>query len=205
MADVIDAGDVVTTRDLALDFLKPLAARDWTAPIPDLDWNCETTLRHMIKAQSMYAAHLGSRATRRIPMKGDLDPELGIDALLDNLRAQVSVLAAVIRDAQPDARSWHNSGMTDPSGYCAMSCDEVLVHTWDIGRGLGDRFELPASVCARVVPRLFPMWAPIDADPRDALLWCNGRIALPDRQRHGPDWGWWSRPIEEWNGTGSDT
>jgi uncharacterized protein (TIGR03083 family) len=205
MADVIDAGDVVTTRDLALDFLKPLAARDWTAPIPDLDWNCETTLRHMIKAQSMYAAHLGSRATRRIPMKGDLDPELGIDALLDNLRAQVSVLAAVIRDAQPDARSWHNSGMTDPSGYCAMSCDEVLVHTWDIGRGLGDRFELPASVCARVVPRLFPMWGPIDADPGDALLWCTGRIALPDRQRQGPDWGWWSRPIEEWNGTGSDT
>jgi hypothetical protein len=52
MTDVIDAGDVVTTRDLALDFLTPLAARDWTAPIPDLDWNCETTLRHMIKAQS---------------------------------------------------------------------------------------------------------------------------------------------------------
>jgi uncharacterized protein (TIGR03083 family) len=204
MADVIDAGDVVTTRDLVLDFLAPLAARDWTAPIPDLDWNCETTLRHMIKAQSMYAAHLASRAERRIPMKGDLDAELGIAALLDNLRAQVSVLAAVIRDSRPDARSWHNSGMTDATGYCAMSCDELLVHTWDIGRGLGEAFELPAAVCARVIPRLFPMWAPIDADPPDALLWCNGRIALPDRPRQSPNWGWWSRPVGEWDGTDPD-
>jgi hypothetical protein len=56
MGDVIDAGDVVTTRDLVLSFLTPLAPRDWGAPIPDLKWNCEMTLRHMIKAQAMYAA-----------------------------------------------------------------------------------------------------------------------------------------------------
>jgi len=52
MGDVIDAGDVVTTRDLVLSFLTPLATRDWAASIPDLEWNCETTLRHMIKAQA---------------------------------------------------------------------------------------------------------------------------------------------------------
>jgi hypothetical protein len=40
MADVIDAGDVVTTRDLVLAFLTPLAARDWAAgaaALPDVD------------------------------------------------------------------------------------------------------------------------------------------------------------------------
>jgi len=114
---VIDAGDVVTTRDLVLAFLTPLAKRDWAAPIPDLEWDCETTLRHMIRAQSIYAAHLATRAKQRLPLSREVDPGLGIDALLDNLRAQVSVLAAVIRDAPPEARSWHNSGMTDPSGY----------------------------------------------------------------------------------------
>lgn len=197
---MIDAGDVVTTRDLVMAFLTPRASRDWTAPVPDLDWNCEMTLRHMIRAQSIYAAHLATRATLRLPMSRELDSDLGIDALLDNLRAQVSVLAAVIRDAPPDARSWHNSGMTDPSGYCAMACDELLVHTWDIGRGLEEPFELPAALCAQVVPRLFPMWSPIEADPCDAFLWCNGRIALPDRPRQSGDWGWWSRPLEEWDG-----
>jgi len=94
--------------------------------------------------------------------------------------------------------------MTDPTGYCAMACDELLVHTWDIGRGLGEPFELPSAVCARVVSRLFPMWMPIEADPREALLWCNGRIALSDRPRQGEDWGWWSRPLEEWDGTDPD-
>lgn len=201
---MIDAADVVTTRGLVLAFLTPLAERDWAAPIPDLEWDCETTLRHMISAQSIYAAHLATRAKQRLPLSRAVDPGLGIEALLENLRAQVAILAAVIRDAPPEARAWHNSGMTDPSGYCAMSCDELLVHTWDIGRGLGESFELPVAVCARVVPRLFPMWMPIDADPRDAFLWCNGRIALPDLPRQSEDSGWWSRPLEEWDGTDPD-
>lgn len=201
---MIDAADVVTTRGLVLAFLTPLAERDWAAPIPDLEWDCETTLRHMISAQSIYAAHLATRAKQRLPLSRAVDPGLGIEALLENLRAQVAILAAVIRDAPPEARAWHNSGVTDPSGYCAMSCDELLVHTWDIGRGLGESFELPVAVCARVVPRLFPMWMPIDADPRDAFLWCNGRIALPDLPRQSEDWGWWSRPLEEWDGTDPD-
>jgi Mycothiol maleylpyruvate isomerase N-terminal domain len=148
MGGVIDAGDVVTTRDLVLAFLTPLAARDCAAPVPDLEWNCEMTLRHMIRAQTMYAAHLATRATQRLAMSRELDPGLSIDALLDNLRAQVSVLAAVIRDARPEARAWHNSGMTDPTGYCAMSCDELLVHTWDIGPGSVSRSSCPLP-CAR--------------------------------------------------------
>lgn len=201
---MIDAGDVVATRDLVLAFLMPLSTRDWAAPVPDLEWDCTTTLRHMITAQGIDAAHLATRSTRRLPVSRHLDPGLSIDALLDNLWARVSVLAAVIRDAPPDARGWHNTGMTDPSGFAAMACDELLIHTWDIGRGFGEPFELPLAVCERVVPRLFPMWTPIDADPRDALLWCNGRIELQDRPRQGGDWGWWSRPLSEWDGTDPD-
>jgi uncharacterized protein (TIGR03083 family) len=200
----VDADDVIATRDLVMSFLTPLAARDWTSPIPDLEWDCEVTLRHMIRAQSFYAARLATRTTRRTELSREVDAGLSIDALLENLYAQVSVLAAVVRAAPPEARGWHNSGMSDPSGFSAMSCDEVLVHTWDIGRGFGESLELPAELCGRVVTRLFPMWAPIDADPRDAFLWCNGRIALPDRPRQDADWGWWSQPLEEWDGSDPD-
>jgi uncharacterized protein (TIGR03083 family) len=201
---VVSASDVVATRDLALGFLTPLAGRDWSAPVPDLDWDCEATLRHMITAQNFYSAHLATRTPRRLEVSRDVTAGLSITALLDILRAQVSVLAAVIRDAPDDARSWHASGMTDPGGYSAMSCDELLVHTWDIGRGLSVPFALPEALCARLVPRLFPMWAPIAGDARDAFLWCNGRIALPDRPRQGGDWGWWSAPLEEFDGTDPD-
>jgi uncharacterized protein (TIGR03083 family) len=202
--DLVTAADVVATRDQVLGFLRPLRGLDWHAPVPDLEWNCEETLRHAINAQIWYAAHLASRATRRLAVSRDVDPGLDVDGLIDNLEAHVSILAAVIRDAPPEARSWHNSGMTDPSGYSAMACGELLVHTWDIGRGLGVPFSLPGDLCGRVVSRLFPMWLPIDAAPEDALLWCNGRIALPDRPRLDPDWGWWSRPLEECDGTDPD-
>jgi uncharacterized protein (TIGR03083 family) len=201
VAAVIIASDVVATRDLVLDFLTPLSGRDWSAPVPDLDWSCEMTLRHMISGESFYAAHLATRTPRRLEVSRDVTAGLSIDALLDILRAHVSVLAAVIRDAPDDARSWHASGMTDSGGYAAMSCDELLVHTWDIGRGLGVAFALPEALCGRLVARLFPMWTPIAGDARDAFLWCNGRVALPDRPRQGGDWGWWSAPLEEFDGT----
>ncbi len=202
--DLVTAADVVATRDRVLEFLRPLRGRDWQVRVPELEWNCTETLRHMINAQLSYAAHFASRSTRRLAVWRDVDPGLDVDALLDNLEAHISVLAAVIRDASPNARSWHNSGITDRSGYAAISCDELLVHTWDIGRGLGKPFELPGELCGRVVSRIFPMRVPIDAAPEDAFLWCNGRIALPDRPRLGPDWGWWSRPLEEWEGSDPD-
>jgi len=198
------AADVEATRDLVLGFLTPRSGRDWSAPVPDLEWDCETTLRHMVTAQASYAAHLATRSTRRLSVLSTAAPGLGVDALLDILRAQASILADVVRGAPPEARGLHASGMTDPSGYAAMSCDELLVHTWDIGRGLGDPFALPEELCSRLVPRLFPMWLPIEADPRDAFLWCNGRIALPERPRLDGDWGWWSSPVEEWDGTDPD-
>jgi uncharacterized protein (TIGR03083 family) len=200
----VDATDVIAARDLVLAFMRPLATRDWTSPIPDLEWDCEVTLRHMIRAQTIYAAHLATRSTKRLQLSREVDPGLSIEALLDNLYAQISVLAAVLRDAPPEARGWHNSGMTDPGGFSAISCDELLVHTWDIGRGFGESFELPGDICGRVVARLFPQWPPIDADPRHAFLWCNGRIALADRPRQSGDWLWWSRPLEEWNGSFPD-
>lgn len=204
ISDLVTAADVVATRDLVLGFLRPLRGRDWKAPVPDLEWSCAETLRHMINAQLSYSAHLASRATRRLTVWRGVDPGLDVDGLLDNVEANTSILAAVVRDAPPQARAWHNSGMTDRSGFSAMSCDELLIHTWDIGRGLDVAFALPGELCGRVVSRLFPMWAPVEAAPEEALLWCNGRIALPRRPRLDPDWGWWSRPLEEWDGTDPD-
>jgi uncharacterized protein (TIGR03083 family) len=201
---LVTAADVVATRDRVLGFLRPLRGREWGARVPDLEWSCEETLRHAIHTQLFYAAHFASRATRRLAVWWEIDAGGDVDGLLDNLEGQTSILAAVIRDAPPDARAWHNSGMTDRSGYSAMACSELLIHTWDIGRGLDVSFVLPADLCGRVVSRLFPMWLPIDAPPEDALLWCNGRIALPERPRLAPDWGWWSRPIEEWDGIDPD-
>jgi hypothetical protein len=111
-----------------------------------------------------------------------------------------AVLADVVRAAPPAARAFHPAGVADPSGFAAMGCDEILVHTGDIATGLGIGFEPPAGLCARVLARLFP-WAPGDAEPWPALQWANGRIGLPGHERQDADWYWHCAPLEEWDGT----
>jgi hypothetical protein len=79
-----------------------------------------------------------------------------------------------------------------------MACDEFLVHTDDVARGLGVPFAPPRALARATLERLFP-WAPADAEPWAALLWANGRIDLPGQQRQ-VDWRWHCAPLEEWDG-----
>jgi hypothetical protein len=88
--------------------------------------------------------------------------------------------------------------VTDASGFAAMACDEFLVHTDDVARGLEVPFAPPRALARATLERLFP-WAPADADPWAALLWANGRIDLPGQQRQ-VDWRWHCAPLEEWDG-----
>jgi hypothetical protein len=90
--------------------------------------------------------------------------------------------------------------MADVSGWIGMGCEEILLHTDDIARGLGLPYRPPADLSARILARLFP-WAPSDIDPWDSLRWATGRAALPDRERLGPDWYWHCPPLAEWDGT----
>lgn len=89
--------------------------------------------------------------------------------------------------------------MADASGFAALACDELLVHTSDIAAGLGVSFDPPREVCARVLGRLFP-WAPRDQDPWEALRWANGHAPLGERPRLAPEWVAHPAPLQEWDG-----
>ena len=73
-----------------------------------------------------------------------------------------------------------------------------LVHTDDAARGLGVPFVPPQEQVEATLERLFP-WAPAGVEPWPALLWCNGRVALPGHPRQHR-WRWHSAPLEEWDG-----
>ncbi|MDG3017224.1 hypothetical protein [Speluncibacter jeojiensis] len=75
-----------------------------------------------------------------------------------------------------------------------MAVTEVLIHTYDMVRGLdhGNSWRPPADLADAVLPILFPDAPP--GDPPEVLLYCCGRIALGDlprrtdlssRRRHG--------------------
>ena len=206
-ADRPNGDDVRHVIQLCAEALEPLVDRDWSVPPADLEWTAEETLNHLVGVQLFYTTQLSTRA-EGLPlfMFGPIMPspraeEMTRPALLvAGLRTAAAMLADAVAAAPPEARGFHRRGRADRSGFGAMGCDEMLVHTHDIVTALGGSFRPPDEVSAMVVRRLFP-WVPEDSDPWQTLLWCNGRTALSDRPRLGSDWTWHCAPLREWDGT----
>jgi hypothetical protein len=180
--------------------LEPALDGDWEVRAGTLEWTCRRTLDHMIDAQVMYAGHLATEARERLPRLRNGNPTLAVGDLLQSLAIAAAVLAQVIRGAGPTARGFHAAGLADGSGFAAMACTEMLVHTADIGEGLGTAFRPPDALAASVLARLFP-WAPRDGSAWATLRWACGRSTLGDRERLAPDWYWHCAPLAEWDGT----
>jgi uncharacterized protein (TIGR03083 family) len=192
--------DLVAAAAVACDALAPAVDADWSVPARDLEWSCHRTLQHMAEAPLYHATHLVTRATERRPSfrAGEVPPPVA--DLLRVIPANAMILAAIARATPAEARGWHPSGMADASGFAAISSVEMLIHTADIAAALGLPYQPPADLAGRVLRRLCP-WAPAGHDDWATLQWAAGRIALPDRERLGPDWSWQSAPLSEWDGT----
>jgi uncharacterized protein (TIGR03083 family) len=191
-----DGVDLRHALAISRALLEPVIGRDWSVPIPDLDWTVGEAVGHIAEACLWYATDLAARGRELHTMRLDVDPTVPPDELLATLAAFTEVLIRVVESTAPDVRGYHPFGMADASGFVAMACDEMLVHTFDAACGLGLEFEPDASLCARTLVRLFPE-APADVAPWPALLWTNGRIELPDRPRR-ERWRWHCAPPEEW-------
>jgi hypothetical protein len=191
--------DLRSAASVLRDALRDSVDSDWDAPAGSLDWTCRRTLDHVPDALLLYSAHLSTRATRPRPFLRNGDPAAPVTHLLSSATAAAAILAAVVAEAPPSVRAYHPAGMADPSGFAAMGCDELLVHTFDLASGLGVACAPPPDLCARVLARLFP-WAPTEHDAWSTLLWANGRIELPGHPMLDADWAWQCAPIAEWDG-----
>ncbi len=191
--------DLLTAAAACRDALTPALTDDWTVLAGDLEWDCRRTLDHISGALLVYATHLANRATQRLPRFRKENRDSPVADLLAAVPMMACVLVEVIKAAPPGTRAYHSAGMADVSGFIAMGCSETLIHTNDIALGLNRPFRPLDDLCRRVAVRLFP-WAPTDVGGWSALRWGNGRIALPGRDRLGPDWSWHCAPLEEWDG-----
>ncbi len=195
-----DPADVRVAATYVAGALAPQAeGGGWDDPAAGLAMSCRQTLAHAIDACNWYAGLLARAGGDR--EVAEMSPDTSPGVMLDCLLSAGAVLAAVVAAADPGARGYHPLGSTDRTGYAAMGADEVLVHGWDIACHFDLAFEPPGAVCAAVLRRLFP-WAPEDqvtTDPWRTLLWANGRAPLGDLAAP-TSWGWWCRPLEEWNG-----
>lgn len=179
-------------------FLGGVAPADWTAPIPEMEMTVAEVVAHTADSCLWYAIDLSAGGKDLQLVEHRVKPDGDPQELLDTVTAYAAVAAAVIDAASPGARGFHPMGMADRSGFAAMACDEMLVHTDDAARGLGLTFTPPPALADAVLRRLFP-WAPADGDPWELLRWANGRIALADEPRL-EGWAWHCAPLEEWDG-----
>ena len=115
--------------------------------------------------------------------------------VVETLAAYAEIVAAVIETTPSSARGFHPFGMADPSGFAAMACDEMLIHTDDAARGLGLAFHPDPDLAVGVLQRLFP-WVTNVIDPWEQLRWANGRNGLSEQPRLS-GWGWHCAPLEE--------
>ena len=176
----------------------PALEADWSVPAGPLDWTCRETLDHVNDALCYYCGQLATRSpVRRAPFRNG-NPGSSTSDLLDSIESIAAILATIATASSPDDRAYHRMGMSDAEGFLAMGCEEVLIHAWDIGQGLGLHVTVPDDLAGAVVRRLFP-WAPTNCAAWEAQLWCSDRIELPGQGKIGK-WGWHGAPIAEWDG-----
>ena len=160
--------DLMIAANVCQETLRPALDRDWSVKAGDLEWDCRRTLDHVVDTLFLYAAYLASRGSERFSPPRNGDPTASPGHLLAAVAAAAAVLTEVVRATPPVTRAFHPAGMADVSGWIGMGCEEILLHTDDIARGLEVSYRPPDDLSARVLARLFP-WAPTDIDPWDSL------------------------------------
>jgi hypothetical protein len=195
---VITPNDLMEAAALCRDSLLVQVDGDWESPAGQLEWTRRQTLEHVCALG--YTWQLATRARERRRIALAILPDAPIDMLVSTLYDAATVLAEVARATPPEARAYHPAGMADAAGFVAMETDELLVHTNDILEGIDSGVEPSEHLAILVLDRLFPWW-PREAPPWEALLWANGRRALPGHDNPGATWLWHCAPLDEWDGT----
>jgi hypothetical protein len=182
---------LIEVSDTCEAALRATTAENWEGLAGQLDWSVRTTVTHMVDVLGCYALYLASGSPVRLRV--DVRPHDGATStqMLDILHAAARLLGLVVGVSPGQVRAWHVFGPSDPPGFAAMACDELLVHTYDAMSGLGRQFAAPEALVWPIINRLFPDAAG-GGDPWDLLLWANGRIGLPGLPKRGPDWTWQS-------------
>jgi hypothetical protein len=184
--------NVGQATQVVVDALTPHLYDDWTIPVPGLDFTVSSVLAHATLGPLWYALDMWAGESDSAAFTLTVAPDAAPSALLASLRQAGLVCAASLAAAPADLRGFHPAGSPDPSGFAAMACAELLIHTDDALRGLGTRLAPPPDLAAAVLERLFPA-PPQGEDPWQTLLWAHNRPNALNRPSEG-EWRWHPAP-----------
>lgn len=171
--------------------------------VPGLDFTVASVLAHASEGPLWYALDLLGGTSDGAAFEVAVRPDAPPHALLQSLR-NAAHLCALTVDALPEsARGFHPFGASDPAGFAAMACGEILVHTHDAATGLGEDFRPDQDLARRVLERLFPWHGP-GADAWESLLWAHDRLDPPGASPQR-SWRWHTAPLAEWDASAPAT
>jgi hypothetical protein len=195
---MVDGKDVLAAATVCGDLLEPAADADWSVAVPSLDFTVAEVVAHAANGPLWYAVDLWSGTGDDTAFDVVVERDAMNAALVFSLRVAARIGAVSVDAAPADLRGFHPAGAADASGFAAMACDELLIHTDDAAQGLGLRFAPDSALARRVLARLFP-WHDPGVDPWQTLRWANGRIELPG-QPSQQGWQWHCAPLADWDG-----
>ena len=192
--------DVLAAEAECRSFLVPHVEADWNGAVPGLDHTVASVLAHAANGPLWYALDLWGGPGDDAAFDLKVRAGAANDALMVSLRSAARVCAASVDAAPEGMRGFHPAGAADASGFAAMACDEMLIHTDDAARGLGLTFTPDGELAGRVAARLFPWHDRGVEDQWQLLRWANGRIDLPGRPSQ-KGWTWHCAPLADWDGS----
>ena len=137
---MIGGEDIRAAAEACLSFLERAAGADWAAAVPGLDLTVASVIAHAANGPLWYALDLWGGPGDDAAFDLKVHADAANAALLVSLRSAAQVCAASVDAAPAGTRGFHPYGAADPSGFAAMACDELLIHTSDAARGLGLEF-----------------------------------------------------------------
>lgn len=190
----MDHRDVRAAVAAMVEVLGPRTAEDWTVQAGPLEWSCRQTAAHIGHDLLAYAGQVAAGPPDAyLPFDLCVRPTASPSEVLQVVTACGALLESALATVDPSMRAWH-WGPCEPEGFAAMGVAEILLHTHDIARGLGEDWRPPASLCTAVLGRLFPGAPP--GEPVRVLLWCTGRADMDGLPRRTA-WTWQAaRPAE---------
>jgi hypothetical protein len=196
---IIRPDDVRKAAEISVAALSPARDYNWQRNAAGLEWTCRFTLDHIVGAVTAYAGDLAIRRPEEVEVLRKANSDQSINELLQLVEVGSAVLSDVCAAAPDDARGYHPAGVADWSGFAAMGCTEILIHTDDICWAFQIEFNVEPDLSRRILDRLFP-WAPQEGNPWQILRWATGRGYLEGYESVGPNWGWHCAPLSEWDG-----
>ncbi len=170
----IEPAHLLSVADIVHGALIPHVDDDWSVKAGPLEWDVERTITHMIGATAKYTLYLASASKIFIALTCSRFEDAGHAELLASIKPVATALANVAGWTPPGTTGFHARGQTTGEGFLSMACVELLIHTDDALRGMGDRLHPPDDLVLAVLRAEYPE-EESRGSPWPALIRATGR------------------------------